>query len=91
MGRTATDLEAVLASNRLFYRSFDNRDLASLEALWARRAPVACIHPGWPALHGREEVMLSWRSSQKGLFLGLGEPKGCYHEGLPLLDCHSSW
>lgn len=66
MARTASDLETVLAANRLFYRAFTNRDLASLDALWARRAPVACIHPGWPALHGREEVMVSWRNILTG-------------------------
>lgn len=33
-----------------------------MDELWARNAPVACIHPGWPALHGRQDVMTSWRS-----------------------------
>jgi ketosteroid isomerase-like protein len=33
-----------------------------MEAIWARRAPVACVHPGWDALDGREEVLRSWRA-----------------------------
>ena len=32
------------------------------EALQATKQLVACIHPGWQALHGRERVMASWRA-----------------------------
>ena len=31
-----------------------------MDALWARETPVACIHPGWDVLLGREPVMESW-------------------------------
>jgi len=57
-----TDSDAVLAANLEFYRAFATRDLAAMDALWARRAPVGCIHPGWPALSDRDAVMESWRS-----------------------------
>src|SRR5512145_1864567 len=33
-----------------------------MDALWARHAPVACIHPGWDALDGRAEVLGSFRA-----------------------------
>ena len=52
----------VLEVNESFYRAFTARDVPALEALWARRAPVACIHPGWDALDGREEVLASFRA-----------------------------
>jgi len=52
----------VLAANAAFYRAFADRDLRAMEALWARNARVACMHPGWRALHGRDAVMASWRS-----------------------------
>ena len=52
----------VLEANSAFYRAFAARDAAAMDALWARRAAVACVHPGWDALRGREEVMASWRS-----------------------------
>lgn len=52
----------VLAANQTFYEAFARGDLAALEDLWARRAPVACVHPGWDALHGRNEVLASFRS-----------------------------
>jgi ketosteroid isomerase-like protein len=55
------EAEAVLFANEAFYRAFADRDLAAMEALWAKRAPVACIHPGWGALEGRATVMQSWR------------------------------
>ena len=51
---------AVLFANAAFYEAFRSRDLATMDQLWAREAPVACIHPGWRALTGREEVMESW-------------------------------
>jgi ketosteroid isomerase-like protein len=53
--------EAVLTANRAFYHAFRTRDFAAMDALWARTAPVACIHPGWAALIGRDAVMASWR------------------------------
>ncbi len=56
-----TDSDAVLAANLEFYRAFTTRDLVLMEALWARRSPVACIHPGWPALTERDAVMESWQ------------------------------
>lgn len=53
--------EGVLAANEAFYTAFAARDLEAMDALWARHAPIACIHPGWDALHGREAVLASWR------------------------------
>jgi ketosteroid isomerase-like protein len=52
----------VLAANAAFYRAFAARDADAMDALWARRQDVACVHPGWQALHGRDEVMASWQA-----------------------------
>jgi hypothetical protein len=57
--RSETD---VLAANEAFYQAFNQRDMASMEGLWASSAPVSCIHPGWNVLQGREAVLDSWRS-----------------------------
>ena len=54
-------LSELLRANDAFYGVFAAGDIEGMDALWAVRAPVACIHPGWPALHGREQVMSSWR------------------------------
>lgn len=52
----------VLRANAAFYDAFREGDLDAVEAAWARSLPVACIHPGWQILRGRELVMQSWRS-----------------------------
>ena len=54
------DSDAVLAANLEFYRAFAARDLKAMDALWALRAPVACLHPGWTALTDRESIMRCW-------------------------------
>ncbi|HZB90849.1 MAG TPA: nuclear transport factor 2 family protein [Stellaceae bacterium] len=56
-----TENDAVLAANLEFYRAFTGRDLAAMDRLWARQAPVLCTHPGWMPLAGRSTVMASWR------------------------------
>ena len=57
-----SDEAQVLDANEAFYDAFADGDLDALDALWAERASVACIHPGWDALRDREEVMESWRA-----------------------------
>jgi ketosteroid isomerase-like protein len=72
-----TDSDAVLAANLEFYRAFTTRDLAAMDALWARAAPVACIHPGWPPLADRDEIMQSWQ----GILSSPQSPRiACYDE-----------
>jgi ketosteroid isomerase-like protein len=52
---------AVLDANAAFYRAFTDGDYASMSDLWARHAPVACLHPTARALVGRTRVLDSWR------------------------------
>jgi len=52
----------VLVANQAFYRAFASRDFAGMEAMLATGVPVACIHPGWNVLRGRDLVLASWRS-----------------------------
>lgn len=54
------DCKAVTAANAEFYRAFGEGDFAAMDALWANRGDVVCIHPGWPPVFGREDVMASW-------------------------------
>jgi ketosteroid isomerase-like protein len=62
---------AVLAANEEFYRAFAGKDLAAMEALWARSAPVACIHPLGELLTAREDIMETWR----GILLNPDQPR----------------
>jgi len=55
------DETALLDINAAFYRAFASHDIDAMEALWAKTAPVVCIHPGWPPLMGREAVLEGWR------------------------------
>jgi hypothetical protein len=72
-----TDSDAVLAANLEFYRAFTTRDVAAMDALWARRSPVACLHPGWTALTDRAEIIASWN----GILSNPGSPRiACYDE-----------
>jgi ketosteroid isomerase-like protein len=59
---------AVLFANDAFYAAFAAGDLAAMDEVWAKRAPVSCIHPGWTALDNREAIMASWR----GIFAASG-------------------
>jgi hypothetical protein len=54
--------EAVLEANQAFYSAFNQKDLAAMDAIWARTTEVGCIHPGWNVLSGRELVMESWEA-----------------------------
>lgn len=56
-----SDADAVLAANLRFYGAFVDGDYAGMDAIWARRVAVACLHPGWAAIEGRDAVMESWR------------------------------
>ena len=76
-----TDADAVLAANLEFYRAFTTRDVAAMEALWAKRAPVACLHPGWAVLNEREDILESWRN----ILSNPGAPRiACYDEQVML-------
>ena len=44
------DSDAVLAANLQFYHAFTTQDVDAMDRLWARHAPVVCVHPGWPPL-----------------------------------------
>ena len=77
IGDRMTDQDAVLAANLEFYRAFAARDLTAMDALWARRAPVACLHPGWTAIRDRDAIIGSWA----GILSNPDAPRiACYDE-----------
>ncbi|MBI3706243.1 MAG: nuclear transport factor 2 family protein [Proteobacteria bacterium] len=63
MGRAIakSDRDDVLRVNEAFYDAFSAGDLVALEEIWAVEPPVACIHPRWPALLDRYEIIESFR------------------------------
>ena len=52
----------VSAANERFYQAFTNRDLAGMEQMWAEGSTPTCIHPGWPPVRGRDEILASWKA-----------------------------
>ncbi|MGH3310439.1 MAG: nuclear transport factor 2 family protein [Streptomyces sp.] len=55
-----TDIEAVEAANTALYDAVEHADLDSLGDLWLEEEEVSVVHPGWPALTGRGEVLRSY-------------------------------
>ena len=55
-----SDRETALFANAAFYAAFAARDLKAMDEIWSRDRPVCCIHPGWPLVLGRAEVLASW-------------------------------
>jgi ketosteroid isomerase-like protein len=70
--------EAVLATNRAFYRAFNDRDYAAMENIWAPAGAMVCLHPGQPPLHERADILQSWRGI-------LGHPES------PRVHCIGEW
>ena len=60
--RVSDATDAVLAANARFYDAFATRDADAMDELWSTDVDVACVHPGWPPIRGRAQVMASWRS-----------------------------
>ncbi|WP_307797033.1 nuclear transport factor 2 family protein [Actinomadura barringtoniae] len=57
------DLAALDEANAEYYAAFEAGDLDRMSAIWAEgkyAERVTCVHPGWPRLRGREEVLRSW-------------------------------
>ncbi|MER7762963.1 nuclear transport factor 2 family protein [Streptomyces sp. NPDC097619] len=51
--------EAVEAANTAFYEAMEQGDFEKLSALWLDDE-ISCVHPGWPVLSGRGEVLRSY-------------------------------
>ena len=69
------DQAAVLSANERFYAAFAACDVDALDALWSHKTPVACVHPGWAPLFGRDAVIESWATILSG-------------PGAPAISCH---
>ncbi|MEV6354429.1 nuclear transport factor 2 family protein [Streptomyces hydrogenans] len=58
----ADDRAAVEAANTAFYAAMEEGDFDRLEDLWLDdgATDISCVHPGWPVLTGRSEVLRSY-------------------------------
>ncbi|KUJ33821.1 hypothetical protein MBT84_19430 [Streptomyces sp. MBT84] len=75
MSTAHTDVEQVEQANTTFYETMERGDFEELSSLWlapsdlgvdeqyhdpADVGVISCVHPGWPVLTGRGEVLRSY-------------------------------
>ncbi len=75
MSAPHTDVEQVELANTAFYETLESGDFETLSSLWlvpsdlgvdetyhdpADTGVISCVHPGWPVLTGRGEVLRSY-------------------------------
>lgn len=60
------DKQAVLTANAAFYQAFEAGDPEAMAAVWSVGPLVACTHPGWTAITGRDDVLASWAGILEG-------------------------
>ncbi|MEC4016891.1 nuclear transport factor 2 family protein [Streptomyces sp. H27-D2] len=54
-----TDIEQVELANTALYEAMEQGDAEAMDELWLD-GQVSCVHPGWPVLRGRGEVLRSY-------------------------------
>jgi ketosteroid isomerase-like protein len=54
-----TEREQVELANTALYEAMERGDFEALAGMWLE-GDVSCVHPGWPVLRGRGEVMRSY-------------------------------
>ncbi|GAB2903371.1 nuclear transport factor 2 family protein [Streptomyces mayteni] len=59
MSGASTDVEAVTAANTGLYDALERGDLDAMAERWLD-ADISVVHPGWPVISGRGEVMRSY-------------------------------
>lgn len=80
------DKDAILAANAAFYQAFNQADFAEMSRIWAD-GDVSCIHPGWPAVTGRQAVLDSFRN----IFRAPEREKIEHHDDVVMVSGSASW
>ena len=52
--------DSLIEANTRFYRAFELFDIEEMNELWDKELAVTCIHPGWPLIQRRSEILKSW-------------------------------
>lgn len=62
MSAARTDSERVELANTALYEAVERGDTSAMGELWLDDPDVvvSCVHPGWPVLRGRKEVLRSY-------------------------------
>lgn len=80
----------ILFANEAFYSAFAGADFDAMDALWAREAGLACLHPGAAPLFERTAIMKSWSQILSGgpTEIVCREPRVVCRTGLALIVCY---
>ncbi|MEG3618908.1 nuclear transport factor 2 family protein [Magnetovibrio sp. PR-2] len=81
------DEATLLFANDAFYAAFTSADMDAMDALWAKKNPVSCIHPGAPILINRTVIMESWRA----IFKGDEAPQVVPYDATPMVVGNTGW
>jgi hypothetical protein len=87
----SADLAALEFANDAFYQAFAAASLEAMEAVWAEQPNVFCIHPGWPPITNRAEVMASWQeilSNTGPIPVSCVAPKATIFGDIGLVACY---
>ena len=60
MQSNPAEIEAVKAANQRFYEAFGALDIQRMDEVWADSEIAMCVHPGWQALVGWDNIRASW-------------------------------
>ncbi|GHF29449.1 MULTISPECIES: nuclear transport factor 2 family protein [Streptomyces] len=62
MTSVPTDSEQVERANTALYEAVERGDTTAMDRMWLDDpdVEVSCVHPGWPVLRGRSEVLRSF-------------------------------
>ncbi len=84
-----TDTEAILAANSNFYEAFEKGSAVNMEILWSNSENISCIHPGWPALYGQDDVISSWQCilNEPPPFLAFSQASAYMHGDFAYVVC----
>ena len=52
---------ALLTVNASFYTALSLADFNLMQRLWLDTPEAVCVHPGWPPLHGWDDIRVSWQ------------------------------
>ncbi len=63
-----SDVAAVEAAHTALYEALETADVDRMQTVWDDVDPeaVVCVHPGWPMLRGREQVLRSCSAVMAG-------------------------
>lgn len=87
------DAQRILFANEAFYAAFAAADMQAMAETWSDRNPVSVVHPGAPAIFGRDAVLRSWHEILDGsarFDIAMADPQVSVIGASGLVVCHET-